>query len=161
VTAGQVGIPPAPKGQDFQFTVDVQGRLSTPEEFGNIIVKSEQGSGGRILRLKDIARVELGAQTYSSTFNLNGSPAPGSPFSSCPTQTPSTSPIACAPRWRAQQGLPPGPRLRRPFEHTGFVKTSINEVFMTLIEAGALVLIVIMIFLQDWRAMLVPATTIR
>jgi HAE1 family hydrophobic/amphiphilic exporter-1 len=63
VTSGQVGAPPAPKGQDFQFTVDIQGRLSTPEEFGNIVVKSEQGNGGRILRLKDIGRVELGAQT--------------------------------------------------------------------------------------------------
>src|SRR5215831_11461969 len=70
VTAGQVGLPPAPKGQDFQFTVDVQGRLSTPEEFGNIVVKSEQGAGGRLLRVKDIGRVELGAQTYTQTFKV-------------------------------------------------------------------------------------------
>src|SRR5580704_6684826 len=72
VTAGQVGTPPAPKDQDFQFTVDIQGRLSTPEEFGNIIVKTAQGNGGRILRLKDIGRVELGAQTYSQTSKING-----------------------------------------------------------------------------------------
>jgi HAE1 family hydrophobic/amphiphilic exporter-1 len=161
VTAGQVGIPPAPKGQDFQFTVDVQGRLSTPEEFGNIIVKSEQGSGGRILRLKDIARVELGAQTYSSTFNLNGKPGAGIAI----FQLPNANALDVANRVRAKmvelnKAFPQGLVYDVPFDTTGFVKTSINEVFMTLIEAGVLVLIVIMIFLQDWRAMLVPATTI-
>ena len=77
MTAGQVGTPPAPKGQDFQYTVDIQGRLSTPEEFANIIVKTAQGNGGRILRLKDIGRVELGAQTYAQTSKLNGKPNAG------------------------------------------------------------------------------------
>ncbi len=161
VTAGQVGIPPAPKGQDFQFTVDVQGRLSTPEEFGNIIVKSEQGSGGRILRLKDIARIELGAQTYSNTFKRNGKPGAGIAV----YQLPDANALDVANRVRAKmnelaKAFPQGLVYDIPFDTTAFVKTSINEVFMTLIEAGILVLIVIMVFLQDWRAMLVPATTI-
>ncbi len=161
VTAGQVGIPPAPKGQDFQYTVDVQGRLGTPEEFGNIIVKTEQGSGGRILRLKDIARIELGAQTYAQTFKLNGKQGAGIAV----YQLPEANALDVATRVRNKmaelsKAFPQGLAYGVPFDTTGFVKTSIQEVFMTLIEAGVLVLIVIVIFLQDWRAMLVPATTI-
>lgn len=161
VTAGQVGMPPAPKNTDFQYTVDIQGRLSTPEEFGNIIVKTEQGNGGRILRLKDIARIELGAQTYAQTFQRNNKPGAGVAI----YQLPEANALDVANRVRAKmeelaKAFPPGLAWSIPFDTTGFVKTSINEVFMTLIEAGILVLIVIVIFLQDWRAMLVPATTI-
>jgi HAE1 family hydrophobic/amphiphilic exporter-1 len=161
VTAGQVGTPPAPKDQDFQFTVDIQGRLSTPEEFGNIIVKTAQGNGGRILRLKDIGRVELGAQTYSQTSKLNGKPN----ASIAIYQLPEANALDVATRVNAKmaelaKAFPPGLAYDVPFDTTKFVKASINEVFMTLGEAGILVLIVIVIFLQDWRAMLVPATTI-
>ena len=161
VTAGQVGTPPAPKDQDFQFTVDIQGRLSTPEEFGNIIVKTAQGNGGRILRLKDIGRVELGAQTYSQTSKLNGKPN----ASIAIYQLPEANALDVATRVRAKmaelaKAFPPGLAYDVPFDTTKFVTASINEVFMTLGEAGLLVLIVIVIFLQDWRAMLVPATTI-
>jgi hydrophobic/amphiphilic exporter-1 (mainly G- bacteria), HAE1 family len=161
VTAGQVGIPPAPKGQDFQYTVDVQGRLGTPEEFGNIIVKTDQGSGGRILRLKDIARVELGAQTYAQTFKLDGKQGAGIAI----YQLPEANALDVAQRVNAKmaelaKAFPQGLTYGVPFDTTKFVNASINEVFMTLIEAGILVLIVIMVFLQDWRAMLVPATTI-
>jgi HAE1 family hydrophobic/amphiphilic exporter-1 len=161
VTAGQVGIPPAPKGQDFQYTVDVQGRLGTPEEFANIIVKSDQGSGGRILRLKDIARVELGAQTYAQTFKLDGKQGAGIAI----YQLPEANALDVAKRVNAKmaelaKAFPQGLAYGVPFDTTKFVNASINEVFMTLIEAGILVLIVIMVFLQDWRAMLVPATTI-
>ena len=161
VTAGQVGAPPAPKGQDFQFTVDIQGRLSTPEEFGNIIVKSAQGNGGRILRLKDIGRVELGAQTYTMTSKLNGKPNAGIAI----YQLPEANALDVAQRVNAKmaelaKAFPKGLTYEVPFDTTLFVKASIQEVFMTLIEAGILVLIVIVLFLQDWRAMLVPATTI-
>ena len=160
VTAGQVGTPPAPKGQDFQFTVDIQGRLSTPEEFGNIIVKTAQGNGGRILRLKDIGRVELGAQTYAQTSKLNGKPNAGIAI----YQLPEANALDVATRVNAKmaelaKAFPPGLAYDVPFDTTKFVKASINEVFMTLGEAGILVLIVIVVFLQDWRAMLVPATT--
>jgi HAE1 family hydrophobic/amphiphilic exporter-1 len=161
VTAGQVGAPPAPKGQDFQYTVDIQGRLSTPEEFGNIIVKSEQGNGGRILRLKDIGRVELGAQTYTMTSKLNGKPNAGIAI----YQLPNANALDVANRVNAKmaelaKAFPKGLTYEVPFDTTRFVKASIQEVFLTLIEAGVLVLIVIVLFLQDWRAMLVPATTI-
>ena len=161
VTAGQVGTPPAPKDQDFQFTVDIQGRLSTPEEFGNIIVKTAQGNGGRILRLKDIGRVELGAQTYAQTSKLNGKPN----ASIAIYQLPDANALDVATAVRAKmatlaKAFPEGLVYEVPFDTTKFVKASVNEVFMTLGEAGILVLIVIVIFLQDWRAMLVPATTI-
>ncbi len=161
VTAGQVGTPPAPKGQDFQYTVDVSGQLSDPVAFGNIVVRSEAGNGGRLLRIKDIGRVELGAQTYSQTFQLNGKPAGGMAI----YQTPEANALDVANAVKAKmatlsKSFPKGLVYGIPFDTTGFVKTSITEVFMTLIEAGVLVLIVIVVFLQDWRAMLVPATTI-
>ena len=75
VTAGQVGIPPTPPGVDFQYTIDVQGRLSDVSEFGNVIVKT--GNAGEITRVRDIGRVELGAQTYSQAFTLDGKPGAG------------------------------------------------------------------------------------
>jgi HAE1 family hydrophobic/amphiphilic exporter-1 len=161
VTAGQVGQPPAPKGLDFQYTIDVVGRLSTPEEFGNIVVKAEQGNGGRIVRVRDVARVELGAQTYSTTSHINGKPNSGLAI----YQLPDANALDVANRVKAKMAelskdFPPGLAYEVPFDTTRFVKASIHEVFMTLIEAGILVLIVIVIFLQDWRAMLVPATTI-
>jgi HAE1 family hydrophobic/amphiphilic exporter-1 len=161
VAAGQVGMPPAPKGLDFQYTVDIEGRLSTPEQFGNIIVKADQGNGGRILRVKDIGRVELGAQTYAQTSQFNGKPNSGIAI----YQLPDANALEVADAIKAKmaqlsKNFPPGLAYSVPFDTTRFVKASINEVYMTLIEAGILVLIVIVIFLQDWRAMLVPATTI-
>jgi HAE1 family hydrophobic/amphiphilic exporter-1 len=161
VTAGQVGIPPAPKGQDFQFTVDVQGRLSTPEEFGNIVVKAANANGGRLLRVKDIGRVELGAQTYTQTFKLNGAQGAGIAI----YQLPNANALDVANEVKAKmaelaKAFPQGLSYVVSFDTTKFVTASIKEVYLTLIEAGILVLIVIVVFLQDWRAMLVPATTI-
>ncbi|MBV8407436.1 MAG: efflux RND transporter permease subunit [Alphaproteobacteria bacterium] len=161
VTAGQVGLPPAPQGQNFQFTIDVQGRLSSPQEFANIVVKAEQGAGGRLLRVRDIGRVELGAQTYSQTFKVNGTQGAGIAI----YQLPSANALDVATRVRAKmdelaKAFPDGVAYGVQFDTTLFVKASIHEVFLTLFEAGILVLIVIMVFLQDWRAMLVPATTI-
>ena len=77
VAAGQIGAPPAPKGQDFQYTLDLKGRLDDPREFENIIVKVDSANGGRITRLRDVGHAELGAQTYSESFNLDGRPAAG------------------------------------------------------------------------------------
>jgi HAE1 family hydrophobic/amphiphilic exporter-1 len=161
VTAGQVGTPPAAKDQNFQYTVDIEGRLADPRQFENIIVKTEGGDGGRILRLKDVARVELGAQTYAQNFRLDGKPGAGIAI----YQAPGANALQVATAVQAKmeelkKAFPPGLTYLVPFDTTTFVKTSIHEVFMTLIEAGILVLIVIVVFLQDWRAMLVPATTI-
>jgi len=161
VTAGQIGAPPAPAGQNFQYTVNVQGRLEDPAQFANIIVKSGQGSGGQIVRIKDIGRVELGAQTYSQTFTLDGHPATGIGI----YLTPGANALAVAHEVRATmatlaKSFPQGLEWNIPFDTTLFVAASIHEVYKTLIEAGILVLLVIVVFLQDWRASLVPATTV-
>jgi len=161
VTAGQVGTPPAGKDQSFQYTVDIQGQLDDPNQFANIIVKSMPGNGGRIVRLKDVGRIELGAQTYAQDFKVDGKPAAGLAI----YQTPAANALGVATAVEKKmeelkKAFPAGLEYSTPFDTTAFVKTSINEVFMTLIEAGVLVLVVIVIFLQDWRATLVPATTI-
>jgi hydrophobic/amphiphilic exporter-1 (mainly G- bacteria), HAE1 family len=161
VAAGQVGIPPVPKGQDFQYTVDIQGRLTDPSQFGNIVVKAESGSGGRLVRLKDVARIDLGAQTYSQICQLSGKPAAGLAI----YQTPDANALDVAKRVNAKmeelaKGFPSGLVYSVPFNTTKFVQASISEVWVTLGEAGVLVLVVILVFLQDWRATLVPATTV-
>ncbi|HEY2619114.1 MAG TPA: multidrug efflux RND transporter permease subunit [Acetobacteraceae bacterium] len=161
VTAGQVGMPPAPVSQDFQLTVNVQGRLSDPAEFGNIIVKVDAANGGQITRVRDIGRVELGAQTYSQAFELNGKPAAGVAI----FQLPDANALDVAARVNARmielaKAFPQGIGYSVPFDTTRFVNTSIREVYKTLIEAAVLVLVVILVFLQDWRATLVPATTV-
>jgi len=161
VTGGQVGTPPAPAGQAFQYTVNVEGRLTDPAAFGNIVVKAAGGSGGQLTRVKDVARVELGAQTYAQSFRVNGQPAAGVAVFQAPDANALS--VATAVRARMQQlarGFPQGLQWDIPFDTTRFVTASIDEVYKTLIEAGVLVLIVIMVFLQDWRATLVPATTV-
>ena len=161
VAAGQIGIPPTPKGQDFQYTIDIQGRLDNPAAFAEIVVKAQTAEGGRVIRLKDIGRVELGAQTYSQICQLNGKPAAGLAI----YQTPNANALDVANRVSAKMAelahsFPPGLTYSIPFDTTGFVKASIHEVYMTLAEAGVLVLIVILVFLQNFRATLVPATTV-
>jgi len=161
VTSGQVGTPPAVRGQDFQYTVDIEGRLSDPVQFGNIVVKSDNVAGGHILRLKDVARIELGAQTYTQDVKIDGKPGAGIAV----YQLPEANALDVAGRVEKRmaelsKSFPEGLRYEVPFNTTTFVRISIQEVFMTLVEAGALVLVVIMVFLQDWRAILVPATTI-
>ncbi|MBB3919469.1 efflux RND transporter permease subunit [Rhizobium fabae] len=161
VAAGQIGIPPVPKGQVFQYTLNVNGRLNDAADYENIIVKVETGQGGRITRVRDIGRVELGAQTYSQSFMQNGRPAAGIGI----FQLPEANAIAVAQAVNAKmeelsKSFPQGLEYHLPFDTTKFVKASIDEVYVTLIEAGVLVLIVILVFLQDWRAMLVPATTV-
>ncbi|PPQ33033.1 efflux RND transporter permease subunit [Rhodopila globiformis] len=161
VTAGQIGAPPAPAGQAFQYTVNVEGRLTDPAQFANIIVKVDPANGGQITRIKDIGHVELGAQTYSQSFDLDGKPAAGVAI----YQLPNANALDVATRVRAKmaelsKAFPQGLTYGVPFDTTTFVKTSINEVYRTLFEAAILVLVVILVFLQDWRAMLVPATTV-
>ena len=158
VAAGQIGMPPTPTGQGFQYTVNVSGRLQQPEEFGEIIIKTDNG---RITRLRDVARVELGAERYGQWCRLDGKAAAGIEI----FQSPEANALATADRIRAKmdelaRAFPPGLTYSIPFDTTKFVRASIHEVYKTLIEAGVLVLIVIIVFLQDWRAMLVPATTV-
>jgi hydrophobic/amphiphilic exporter-1 (mainly G- bacteria), HAE1 family len=161
VAAGQVGMPPAPPDQAFQYTIDIKSRLNDPKEFGDIIVKDQTAQGGRLVRLKDVARVDLGAQTYSQDFKLSGKPAAGIAI----YQTPDANSLKVAAEVDAKmkelaRHFPPGLQYSIPYNTTIFVKNSINEVYKTLWQAGVLVLIVILVFLQNFRATLVPATTV-
>jgi HAE1 family hydrophobic/amphiphilic exporter-1 len=161
VTAGQVGMPPAPKDQASQYTVDILSRFSEPSQFADIIVKDQTANGGELIRVKDVARIDLGAQTYSQDFKLNGRPGAGIAI----FQTPEANSLAVAKEVKAKmeelgKRFPQGLRYGIPFDTTIFVQESIAEVYTTLWQAGVLVLIVILVFLQNFRAMLVPATTV-
>src|SRR6202162_3041784 len=159
VTAGQVGMPPTPPGQAFQITLNVNGRLDDASEFEQIIVKT--GNSGDVTRVRDVGRVELGAQTYSQIFSLNKKPATGIGVFQSPGANALEVEKAVEKKMAALAAqFPQDIKYDTPFDTTIFVAASIHEVYKTLIEAGFLVLIVILIFLQDWRAMLVPATTV-
>jgi HAE1 family hydrophobic/amphiphilic exporter-1 len=159
VTAGQVGTPPTPPGQAFQVTLNVNGRLDDASQFEDIIVKT--GNNGDVTRLRDIGSVELGAQTYSQIFSLNNQPATGIGVFQSPGANALEVEHAVEKKMaELSRNFPQGIRYDTPFDTTKFVNASINEVYKTLIEAGLLVLVVILVFLQDWRAMLVPATTV-
>ena len=159
VTAGQIGTPPSPDTQTFQYTLNVLGRLDDPEQFANVIVKA--GKAGEIVRVRDIARVELGAQTYSQVFRQDSKPAAGMGLYLTPGANALTVAKEVQTRMKALAAeFPPGVTYEVPFDTTLFVTESINEVYKTLFEAAILVLIVILVFLQDWRAMLIPATTV-
>jgi hydrophobic/amphiphilic exporter-1 (mainly G- bacteria), HAE1 family len=161
VTAGQVGMPPAPKDQAFQYTVDILSRFSDPNQFADLIVKDQTAQGGRLIRIKDVGRIEMGAQTYSQDFKLNGKPAAGIAI----YQTPDANSLKVAAGVAAKmeelsRRFPAGLHYSIPYNTTIFIQDSIHEVYKTLWQAGVLVLIVILIFLQNFRATLVPATTV-
>ncbi len=161
VPAGQIGMPPVPPGQDFQLTVNVSGALTDVNQFENIIVKSNPQDGGQITRIRDIGRVELGAQTYSQFFKMNGQPAGGIAIYLLPgANALDTAQEVRTAMAQYAKSFPQGLSYQIPFDTTKFVRESVNEVYRTLVEAGILVLLVIMVFLQDWRATLVPATTV-
>ena len=159
LAAGQLGAPPVPTGQDFQLTLNVTSAMDTPEQFGQILIKVDEQ--GEMTRLRDVARLEMGSQNYSQFFRLGDRPAGGIAI----YQLPSANAIAVAQAVRAEmekisKNFPKEMKWEIPFDTTMFVTASITEVYHTLFEAGILVLLVIMLFLQDWRATLVPATTV-
>jgi HAE1 family hydrophobic/amphiphilic exporter-1 len=159
VAAGQVGQPPNPSGQAFQMTVTTLGRLSDPAEFEGVVVKS--GAAGQVVYLRDVARVELGAQSYDTFNSRSGFDAANILI----YQLPGSNALDVARGVRAamekiKPSLPPGVEYSIPFDTTKFVDAAIKSVERTLLEAGGLVLFVILIFLQSWRALLVPATTV-
>src|SRR5271168_4010454 len=159
VTAGQVGMPPTPPGQAFQYTLNVNGRLDDASQFEDIIVKT--GNNGDVTRVRDVGSVELGAQTYSQIFSLNKQPSTGiGVFQSPGANALEVEQAVQKKMTELARAFPQGIKYDTPFDTTKFVSASIHEVYKTLIEAGLLVLVVILVFLQDWRAMLVPATTV-
>lgn len=161
VPTGQIGAPPMVENQPFQYTLNVPGRFNDAEDFSNIIVKTGTAAGGQITRLKDVAHVELGAKSYAQDFRLDGQPGIGIGI----FQDPSANALDVAKAVDAEmkdlsKSFPSGVSYVIPFNSTKFVGAAVTEVYQTLIEAALLVLVVIMVFLQDWRAMMVPATTV-
>lgn len=170
VSSGQVGAPPTPGSQAYQFTLNVPGQLTTPEQFENIIVKTistnpdelaNANGSAQVVRVRDVGRVELGAASYSQNSYLNNRAA----ASIAIFQLPNANALDVAESVRKtvaemSKKFPPGLQYSIPFDTTMFVKASIHEVYKTLFEAGILVLIVILVFLQNIRATLVPATTV-
>src|SRR5262245_35003247 len=159
VAAGAVGQPPVPSGQLYQISVRAAGRLSEPTEFENIIVKA--GVDGTLIRLKDVGRAELGAETYASALRFNGVEAVGFAV----VQLPSANALdvyndCVAELQRLSRSFPPGMEYRIAFDTATVVKDSIREVVKTLFEAIALVIVVMFLFLQDWRSTIIPTATI-
>jgi hydrophobic/amphiphilic exporter-1 (mainly G- bacteria), HAE1 family len=159
VAAGQIGQPPVPPGQNFQYTINVLGRLTDVKQFENIIVKT--GTGGSITYLKDVARIDLGGKTYDITSTLSGSPS----ASIAIYQLPGANALDVADQVEALMeelsvNFPEGLQYKVSYDTTRFVAAAIDEVFVTLFQAGGLVFIVLFIFLQDWRSTLIPAVTI-
>lgn len=159
ISVGQIGAPPALPGQAQQLTVNLAGTPDSADDFGDIILKTD--SHGGVTRLRDVARLELGSQNYGQSFTFDGKPSGGIAI----YQLPDANALATAQAVknemaRIAKDFPIGLSYQIPFDTTIFVKASIDEVYKTLYEAGILVLLVIIIFLQDWRATLVPATTV-
>jgi multidrug efflux pump len=159
VSAGQLGGLPAVPGQQLNATITAQSRLQTPAQFGNILLVTRPD--GATVRLRDVARVEIGAESYQTISRFNGSPSTGVAV----RLAPGANALATADAVRArvaqlQQGFPPGMQAVYAFDTTAFVKVSIEEVVKTLIEAVVLVFLVMYLFLQNWRATLIPTIAV-
>ncbi len=159
VAAGQVGAPPARAGQTFQISVRAVGRLTEPSEFADIILK--RSADGTLVRLKDVGRTELGAETYSSNLRYNGHDAVGFGV----LQLPSANQLSVYSGVVAEldvlkKRFPPGLKAELAFDTTTVVAESIREVVTTLAAAIVLVILVMFLFLQNWRTTLIPAITI-
>jgi multidrug efflux pump len=156
VAAGTVGAPPAPKGTEFQLAVNTQGRLSTEQEFADIIVRADPGTGG-LIRIRDIGRVELSAGTFALRSLLNNKEAAAIAI----FQAPGSNALALSndvrkTMDRLKASFPVGMDYDIVYDPTRFVQTSIEKVVVTLIEAVLLVVLVVIVFLQTWRASIIP-----
>ena len=153
--AGTVGGMPTVNGQEKQFTGKVQGRLTTPEEFGNVIIAS--GKDGTFVRLKDVARIETGERSNNIVAKFNGYPAVG--FGIQLTSDANAMTTLAEVRKileDAEKAFPPGLKMKSVFDSTDYINASITEVVHTFVEALLLVVLVIFLFLQSWRATLIP-----
>jgi multidrug efflux pump len=155
VAAGQLGAPPVPSATEFQVAINAKGRLTTEDDFRSIIVKT--GAGGQVTRLKDVARIELGADTYALRALLDGKSAAAIPI----FQRPGSNSIAISELVRAKmqelkRDFPQGVDYQIVYDPTVFVRGSIHAVVHTLLEAILLVVLVVIVFLQTWRASVIP-----
>ena len=161
VVSGQLGAPPVPKDQPFQLTINALGRLSDASQFEDIIIRTTDGQAPQIVRLRDIARVDLSQQSFSNFSRFTGHKSTQIVIFALPD----ANAIAVADRvYQAMADMskqfPEGLKYAIRYDTTLFVREAISKVYETLIIAGILVLIVILVFLQSFRAMLVPATTV-
>ncbi|WP_417780850.1 efflux RND transporter permease subunit [Stutzerimonas xanthomarina] len=159
VAAGSLGAPPAPGATDFQLSINTQGRLVTEEEFENIIIRA--GEDGSITRLRDIARIELGSSQYALRSLLNNQPAVAIPV----FQRPGSNAIEISDSVRARMAelkkdFPEGVDYEIVYDPTIFVRGSIEAVVHTLLEAIVLVVLVVILFLQTWRASIIPLAAV-
>ena len=159
VAAGQIGSPPYKTGQQLNAIVTAQSRMQTAEQFRDIILKTQPD--GSLVRMSDVARVELGSESYDNITRLNGHPAAGIAIQLAPGANALKTADAVKARAQSLVGqFPPGIKLSFPVDNTTFVKISIQGVIITLLEAMVLVIVVIFVFLQNWRATLIPAIAI-
>ena len=153
--AGQIGAEPIPKGQQFTYTVRTQGRLVQPEEFGNIVLRAN--ADGSVLHLRDVARIELGDQFYAISGRYNQAPSGVMAIYQLPGSNAVETAAAVRARMKElEKTFPPGINYDIPLDTTAAVTAGIHEIVSTLVEALALVVIVVFIFLQGWRATLIP-----
>lgn len=159
VAAGQIGQPPVPAGQVFQLTMSTMGRLIDPDQFGEIIIKND--GQGRLVQLKDVAQVELGAQGYDQICTLNGQPS----VALSVYQLPGSNALEVADAIRAKMAelrerFPSGVDYAIVYDTTPFIRESIKEVGSTLRDAIILVAVVVLLFLQDWRSAVIPLAAV-
>src|SRR5207253_111526 len=155
VAAGQIGQPPVPKGQNFQYTLSTLGRLVEAEQFAGIILKT--GSDGEVTYLKDVSRTELGARSLDTLSRLDGKPSAGVAVFLLPGSNALDTADGIKAKMRElETRFPLGLRYAIVYDTTPFIRESVNEVFHTLRDAVILVAIVILLFLQDWKALLLP-----
>jgi HAE1 family hydrophobic/amphiphilic exporter-1 len=161
VVAGQLGGPPVPLDQTNQFTINALGRLSDVTQFENIIVKSSRGTTAKIVRLKDVARVDLSQQYFSNYANVGGLRSAQIVMYALPdANSIDVANAVYKAVEKMSKDFPKGLNYTIRYDTTRFVRDTVTKVYETLFEAAVLVLLVIMVFLQNWRATLVPATTI-
>ncbi|MFC4250383.1 efflux RND transporter permease subunit [Sinimarinibacterium flocculans] len=157
--AGRIGAEPAPRGQQTQYAVSVRGRLSEVSEYENVVVRAR--NDGSIVKLRDVARVELAATDYTRSSRLNGEPVANiGIFQSADANALEVAAGVRATMETLAQSFPDGIEYRIPFDTTLFVEESLAEVIKTLFEAGLLVLLVVFLFLESWRATLIPMLTV-
>ncbi|MBS0028816.1 efflux RND transporter permease subunit [Chitinophaga sp. 22321] len=159
VPAGSVGAPPMSHSQAFEYTVSVRGRLATSEEFGNVVIATSKN--GSLVRLRDVARINLGSFTYAIEAKADGKTGSGMAIYLSPgANALNVNDRVMAKMKEMAKNFPEDVNWLVPFETTSFVKISIEEVVQTFVEALILVVIVVFVFLQNWRATLIPILVI-
>jgi multidrug efflux pump len=163
VAAGQIGQQPVPSGQQFQYSMSTLGRLEDENQFANIILKTGQGNkqqgsqSSQVVRIRDVGRIQLGAQQYDQTSQLDGQPTVGLAIFQLPgSNALDVAKVIKQKMEELKKSFPRGIDYRIVYDTTPFITQSVDEVFKTLIEAVILVAIVVLFFLQDWKAMILP-----